>query len=321
MRHATTPIAGTLAAALTRQERILARRLPGARRGEVVAIHRARVASRRLREILAVAGAVDAERGAGDLLRAVRRVTRALGPTREMDVAIREFDRAAARHGWSPVTVRAVRRRLERERARRANLLSARSARHAAGGLRASVREVAEQMRATPDALWRAALTRRTTRRAHRVLAAAAACGTLYAPERLHALRIAIKKLRYALELVPSPAGGAVEAAIRVLKHAQERFGHLHDVQILAAEVRALDAGRSRAGRAGLQAVSDALERECREIHAHALPLIAGIEAVAREARRRPRAFVEGRPVMAKAGVPAAPDAAAPDGDAGILTK
>ena len=61
---------------------------PGAARGETRAIHRARTASRRLRELLPIVDAAAPDAGARRLRREARRLTRALGPVRELDVAI-----------------------------------------------------------------------------------------------------------------------------------------------------------------------------------------------------------------------------------------
>src|SRR5947207_253069 len=77
-------------AALDKQLRILLRQLPRARRGGADDVHRARVATRRLREILPVAAHAADSRGCSRLARDVRRITRALGPVREIDVALKE---------------------------------------------------------------------------------------------------------------------------------------------------------------------------------------------------------------------------------------
>src|SRR5262245_11513668 len=53
MAHATTSISAGLARAMRRRLDVLADELPRARRSEVKGVHRARVASRRLREALA----------------------------------------------------------------------------------------------------------------------------------------------------------------------------------------------------------------------------------------------------------------------------
>ena len=73
--------------------------LPAAASGDVTSVHRARVASRRLREVLPVlaeAADSDALDRAGQQ---VRRITQALGPIRELDVALghlRRWGRAPA---------------------------------------------------------------------------------------------------------------------------------------------------------------------------------------------------------------------------------
>src|SRR4051812_8443430 len=70
----------------------LGRLLDGARAGDVSSLHHARVATRRLREALPLI----AEGHKGEkLTRSLRRLTRSLGPVRELDVAmliLEEFD-------------------------------------------------------------------------------------------------------------------------------------------------------------------------------------------------------------------------------------
>src|SRR5690348_5598777 len=78
-----------LSVALLRQRLVsLLTAMPAAQAGDEVSVHQARVASRRLREALPVLGATadaDAVDRAG---RRVRRITRALGPVRELDVTL-----------------------------------------------------------------------------------------------------------------------------------------------------------------------------------------------------------------------------------------
>jgi CHAD domain-containing protein len=140
-------------------------------------------------------------------------------------------------------------------------------------------------------------------RRARAVSAASAAIGTIYVPERLHALRIAIKKLRYALELLPAMPGLDVADTLKLLTRAQRRFGSLHDIQVLTAEVQTIDTAQRRAAdHAALSAAAEALERDCRQIHAEALALVPEVEASARLIRRELGARRRGRRLaMAKA--------------------
>ena len=79
-----------LSVALLRQRLVsMLRAMPAAQAGDEVSVHQARVASRRLREALPVLGAGAADAGAVDRAgRRVRRITRALGPVRELDVTL-----------------------------------------------------------------------------------------------------------------------------------------------------------------------------------------------------------------------------------------
>ena len=305
MGHATTTIASGLAAALARQHATLARRWPAARAGHVKAVHRGRVASRRLREVLSVIDAAHRHSHAGRVARSVRRLTRALGPVREIDVALIELERAIRRHGWPDEVAGVIRRRLALERERRAARMAAKIDRQDPARVRNDVRTLGERVSVGDDRSWQSALSGRILRRARAVLSASAAAGTIYVPERLHALRIAIKKLRYALELLPPTPDLDTGDALRVLKRAQRRFGALHDVQVLLAEVQAVDvAARRPEHRAALAVAVEDLERDCREIHAKALALVPDVGAWARLMRRELSVRRRGRRLaMAKAGL------------------
>ena len=82
-----------------------------------------------------------------------------------------------------------------------------------------------------------------------RLLRALDAAGTLYAPERLHAVRIAAKKLRYGLELRATPRGLPVGSFAAALKRVQDVLGRLHDLAG-ARRPGARDGGRIATSRA-----------------------------------------------------------------------
>jgi len=300
--HATTAIADALETALSAHARALVKRGTAAIDGPVDAVRRARVASRRLRETLGVVGDAGVRMGAGRIARAARGVTRALGPVREIDVAIEELVRGAKRHGWPADAV--VRRRLDRERDRRRRPMLRTMKRADLRALAVRCDRIAKAIgdRVTERELWRA-VARRVIRRTDGVTSAIASCGTLYVPERLHALRIAIKKLRYALEFVQGTRGVEVDEMIAALKQAQQRFGHLHDMQILLAEVEALSAGsRRQALSRDLHIMIEALDRDCRRIHARILPHLPALQAKVDALKRDLSARTHGRRLsMAKA--------------------
>ena len=96
------------------------------------------------------------------------------------------------------------------------------------------------------------------------------AAGHMYAPEQLHQVRIAAKKLRYAMELAFDAGVKSASAPVRAVKRAQDTLGRLHDLQVLQSHVAAVQAepsGRSLPD-GGLDIISRALEDECRHLHA-----------------------------------------------------
>src|SRR5918993_2609987 len=112
-----------LSVALLRQRLVsLLQAMPAAQAGDEVSVHQARVASRRLREALPLLS-IRADAGALDRAdKRVRRITRALGPVRELDVTLlllAELQRrkAAPVRAISRVRDAVIEERLERRRA------------------------------------------------------------------------------------------------------------------------------------------------------------------------------------------------------------
>jgi pimeloyl-ACP methyl ester carboxylesterase len=94
--------------------------------------------------------------------------------------------------------------------------------------------------------------------------------GQMYAPERLHAVRIAAKKLRYGLELAANSGVKQAAPHVRTIKRAQEMLGKLHDLQVLQVHVAAVQAeprtGRPQS-RAALENLARHIEDQCRHLH------------------------------------------------------
>jgi CHAD domain-containing protein len=252
-----------LTTALRVQVERFARATSGARRGEVTAVHQARVASRRLRELLPIA----AWAGPADVARRarveVRRVTQTLGAVREVDVTKDVLEQGAVRHGWPPEPVVVLRRRLDTDRRRyRAALVATLRNDCARQMFRDLRRVVADMPRVGPTRRWQDKLESRRRRRANALALRLRELGALYVPVRLHAVRIAAKKLRYSLEADRDIRGAAVIRDIRTLEGIQEYLGHLHDLQILQDRVH---------GTRQLQRMRGDLEGECRAMHAQVL--------------------------------------------------
>jgi CHAD domain-containing protein len=246
--------------------------------GRTTGLHKTRVASRRIREALPVV-AVDAPPDkVRKLNKKMRTLTRSLGPIRELDVELALLEERAAADGMPARVLEAVRRDVaSRRQALRRELkhgapigdlskLLKKLERVAGGkGAKAKGRKKSRQR----EAAWRGMLATRLVRRAKRLDAALEEAGPVYAADRLHAVRISVKKLRYALEIARDASVSGVVPLLKVLKRHQERLGHLHDLQVLLMHVREADAlaGGSALG-TELAAYADSLDRECRRLHA-----------------------------------------------------
>lgn len=245
--------------------------LPGALQGDVTAVHRARVGSRRLREVLAPMRDLLAD-GTADRARIeVRRVTRALGPVRELDVAIALFEELATRHGLDAAAREAVTRALTRDRDRAQRQMRAALTVRRRARLAATLDALRDPH--APDAAARllAAVNARVARRGRRVREALARAGALYVPERLHQVRIAVKQLRYALEVAGDLRRGRPSARVTQLRRIQDLLGSAHDLHVLAERVRRVQAAVVRTSRttaASLGRLADTLDDDCRTAHA-----------------------------------------------------
>src|SRR5262249_43494839 len=111
----------------------------------------------------------------------------------------------------------------------------------------------------------------RAARRATRVRQAIEAAGTVYIPAPLHQVRIALKKLRFALELSAEVKDEGASREITVLRNAQVLLGRLHDLQVLIEHAREMQASRVESDPAGWRDFASlirVLERDCRTLHA-----------------------------------------------------
>lgn len=269
---------------LQRINRLL-RFLPGAALCIPGAVHDARVATRRLREALPVLA--RGRRGRA-LLKAARKITRALGPVRELDVALTTLAEFGASRAVSRDSIVRVKTAISDERARLCHQLPKRLERH---DIKALGQHVTDRATVPVTAIeTRALFTKidaRCARRAARLRTAIEEAAGIYLPDRLHAVRIGVKKLRYAVELSQdlrnarrtargsptlrtSVSGKAVSARLRILRQTQDLLGRMNDLEVLIARMRALQGTPTVTGlrvSADLDDLVRRLENECRVLH------------------------------------------------------
>lgn len=268
------------------------RLLPALAQGDVNALHRTRVASRRLRELLPI---LQLDHDVTDRLsHRLRKVTARLGVVRELDVLLMLLDELHESRRHDHAALARVAEDVSRERARaRGQLVGRRVPLDDLKQIARRLSRAADELDAaspTPAAGpsrargWRWALDARIARRAASLRRAIAEAGAVYLPDRLHAVRIAVKKLRYALEIAADVAGERTTPDLRLLERAQELLGRLHDLQTLMERVRGVQASLTPPNIAAwreLDALITALENSCRRLHARYMRDRMAIDALA----------------------------------------
>lgn len=281
---------------------------------DVAALHQVRVASRRLREALPVLSEGRRLRKLEKARRLMRRIARALGPVRELDVAIKALGDLDPTETGSQAGLEHLREHLVAERAerragmtRRLESVTPEKIRRRLSSLIAPDR--ARKRRETPEGKpppvpWQSVLSARIARRAKALRSAIDRAGAIYLPDRLHAVRVSVKKLRYAVEVGRDVRAAGAAAMLRALKAAQDTLGHLHDLEMLldrarAAQVAHKPPSASDEG-ADLGAVIARLEHDCRQLHARFVARRGDLIAVCDQAEsdlQRALAAIRPRPV------------------------
>jgi CHAD domain-containing protein len=270
------PVAARRSELLRRQLERFTRTLAGVEEGEVRALHRARVGSRRLRELvplLQLEG--DSTRKLG---RRLKKVTSRLGGVRELDVLLLLIDELSSARPAYGAALRRIRGTVDHDRDEARAHLSAHAPtsdmRRIAGKLDRIVAELDKSQRSRAGRAdehgWRWAVEARIAHRSAGLSTAMSRAGAVYLPERLHDVRIALKKLRYAAELAAAIDGRTPAPGVRALKRAQDLLGRMHDLQVLIDRARQLQASLSPPNLAvwrELDALVVSLEDECRRLH------------------------------------------------------
>ncbi|HEY7292094.1 MAG TPA: CHAD domain-containing protein [Vicinamibacterales bacterium] len=276
--------------------------MAGIERGDVRSLHRVRVASRRLRELVPILQ-LEADT-AKKLSRRLRKVTARLGSLRELDVLVALIDdlrRSSPEHreALNRVGV-AVAKARDESRKRRLDELPAEELDRVARKLARVLNDVrrseeAGSARGGPArakaALW--AIDARIAHRAGRLQQFVQSAGALYLPDRLHAVRIAVKKLRYAIELAPASHQPRRADDLRGLRRVQEILGRMHDFQVLIDRVRGVQASLAPPSLAAwrqLDALLTAMDDECRRLHARYVRARADLDELTRRLVAAPSA-------------------------------
>ena len=237
-------------------------------------IHDLRTATRRLRTAIEIYGADAPGRDRRRAERELRRLVHRLGAVRDLDVLLDALDAARTSDGRliARRTLRPLRRAWKRERRSEARRLERVIRGRRLGRSLERIPRLADADRHDPDP--GSEPVERISTRAPGVIWDA--FGTLLSfdiavrdadPAAIHRMRIAAKKLRYALEgfqdaLEP---GAALVAQVTAL---QDAAGEMHDAVVAADRARSTvrRAGLRRSRRAAIDAFADAQERRAEQL-------------------------------------------------------
>jgi CHAD domain-containing protein len=247
----------------------LRERVPGVLDGDAASIHDARVATRRIREVLPMLGDPKRQKHLENLYDRFKKVGRSLGRVRDADVRIALLLTLESRmpHAAPSLVVLRQKREEERlallrklirklERLEAVRLIDMLDDHHygiASWGLRAG-------------RTWRRDLRYTMRDRARAAREAIEHATGVYFPDRSHAARIAIKKLRYAMEIANETRSSGHTVAIRELKKAQDLLGELHDRQELIDNLSEC-VGDKADEVEQVQLLKQVLDAECRDLH------------------------------------------------------
>ncbi len=210
--------------------------LPAVFDGDVEGVHQARIATRRLREVLPLA--IDPlDPG---LLGRVKEAGRQLGRARDIDVMVELLadvgDRALSTAGVAARARQTLRARQQTERRGMVKGLEQLELEELGRYLAAGRRWL--PWAAHPAGIawssdWRSPLRARIGARASDVADAVRHATGIYFPNRAHRARVAIKKLRYAVEVAMDTGVWRHERLLKDLRRVQSTLGAMHDRQVL----------------------------------------------------------------------------------------
>ena len=196
--------------------------------GGVDGVHDARIATRRIRELLPLTGEWHRPEVVDRLHQGFRAIGLALGKVRDTDVRIALLKHLEPRVPSAASALLAVQQQQER---RRLELMRRLIKQLEHDGLLDLMREALPGKRASSGwgrssgHRWQQQLQASLSDRAQRATDAIRYATGVYFPHRAHSARIAIKKLRYVLEIAEATRALRATGAIPALKKAQDILG------------------------------------------------------------------------------------------------
>ena len=216
--------------------KLVRRHWAGVRDADVESIHQARIALRRIRAALQVLYESDS-----DEIELCRYLGRALGRVRDLDVMQELFIGVGTRLPAAASAVGAIRRNVDRDRSRAARrLIKTLDDVKLRPLARLPKRQRLPRLSFWTD--WRVALPSQLAQRTASLREAIDLTPATYMPNRLHRVRIAMKKLRYTLEVTWAAGVSIDQRLMRDLRKTQDLLGGMHDLHVAGRLVDQFDA-------------------------------------------------------------------------------
>jgi len=268
--------------------------LPGVLDGLEGSIHDARIATRRIREVLPLLGDPKRRKHIEDLYSRFRRLGRSLGRVRDADVRVNLLASLETRMPHAAPSLVVLRQQREQERLELLRKLIKRLERLEAVRLIEMLDEHHVRVMGVlawgshGGHAWRRDLRYTLRERARATNEAIDHATGVYFPDRAHAARIAIKKLRYAMEIAHETGAGDRSAAIRELKKTQDLLGELHDRQELIdnlTETAAKEQADAADAASQVSLVKQVVDAECNDLHRRYLAHRTQVHEICRHER------------------------------------
>jgi CHAD domain-containing protein len=293
MFETLTPIA-----IFQQQINILRAQMPGLFDGSVESVHAARIATRRIRELLPLTHTWQRREEADDLSTRFKLVGQSLGRVRDADIRLELLRYFESRVPSVAAPLASIhqnhdgeRRLLMRKLVKLLERLDIeQELAHLAG--RAAWRRV-RPWTALIGA-WRGHVRDLVTERAQGAREAIAHATGVYFPNRAHQARIAIKKCRYAAEIAIETGIMTHAEVVRELKKGQDTLGDVHDRQMLLDQLRASGAEGAGTDMDQIRLVTRVFEAEIDDLYRRFLErrprLHAALDLAQRTSRHADRA-------------------------------
>ena len=217
--------------------------IPGLRDGDERAIHQSRVAIRRMREAAALAQADYDEDEFAALESRLVKAFKALGRARDADTSHRLVQDVESRFPMAAATLGQLRASVGRTRlvSRRRLIKKLESLEVETLPAQLDRARLARRRLSLGRPSWQGTLRSHIVHRARDLRHAIERAGGVYFRRRSHDARIAIKQLRYALELGLDSRVQPRMPGLRPLRKTQDALGQAHDREVLLERLRNLE--------------------------------------------------------------------------------